>query len=677
MISANWLRLIGVVTALSATVLLVVQIVFLRRRRIQIATRPLDRQFNKKLYMLYKILLKVPLIRRFLSSIEEKIAMSSAVSETRLIEQTIKVFATLSLLMVLALLFFASYIRHWYSWLLLIVVLYFIIEMLSDYYYGRIKLNLLEEMVVFIDYLRTTYFETGMIDDAYLSAIDRLDAQRQATIYKHANQIYQAITEADGELAIQRYYQSAPNAYLKLLAGLSHIIREHGDSEQTNGSSFVKSLTHLSGELKDDIIKRKKLLFGLKAMNIITIIPIFAMEPLKHWASHSFYPLKVFYEGALGFSLEIVLLVIVLLCFTLMRRLQDYSEFNEKRISQYKFERRIANHLSGLLRRMMPSPNNKKYRNLLDRQRRALVFIKMEYHFVHKLISASLAFVVVAVLIFTSLQISRNSILKQPTTTSGFLAGELKGKALEAALQLTAFDNEVLNAQHQWTSQSLDSYLTKQYGLSGEKKQTTVTRILKKQQKLSESKFNLIHIVILYLFTWLGWLLPEFYLYIQARLLKTEIDLEIARFQLLIMVLMDIEHLTVDQVLEWFEKFSKLFKIPLQKALMEYDAGATEALEDLKKASNKSDYQTIINHLLSSVESLTIKEAFNEFESEKLYYQDKRKLVGHNLVKNKIYIGRVIGFTPLYSLLILYFMFPLIYASIMEMQTYFDKLMLQ
>ncbi len=677
MLSANWLSIIGISAALLSALLLIIQLTFMRRQRIKIVAKPTQRHFYKSLFVSYKTIVKLPIVGHFLTSIKEKIAMSSAFAEEQLIIQTMKIFGIVVLLTVSALLFFASFIEHWYSWFLAIVVLYFIIELISDYFYGNIKLNLLEEMVIFIDYLRTSFFETGMIDDAYLSAIDRLDAQKQATIYAHANQIYQAIKESDGELAIQRYYQSAPNAYLKLLAGLSHIVREHGDSDQTDGSSFIKSLTHLSGELKDDIIKRKKLLFGLKAMNIIAIMPIFAIEPLKSWASNSFYPMKVFYQSALGFSLEIAVLVIVLLCFLLLSRLQDYSEFGEKRVSQYKFERRASKYLKVPLKLLMPSHNSKTYQRSRARQRRALIFIKMEYHYIHKLMAAIIAFSIAAVLIFSSIQISRNNVYLQPTTPAGFLAGELKGKALEAANQLTAFDNEILSLQRNWSKRALADHLSAQHGLSGDKKQVTIMRILAKQQLLAKAQLNYIHIILLYLTTWLGWVLPELYLLIQTQVLKTEVDLEIARFQLLVMVLMDIEHLTVDQVLEWFEKFSKLFKIPLQKSLMEYDAGAREALEELKQASNKSDYQTIINHLITAVESLTIKEAFNEFESEKLYYQDKRKLVGHNLVKNKIYIGRVIGFTPLYALLILYFMFPLIYASIAEMQTYFDKLMLQ
>ncbi len=671
----NWLRAIGIAAISLAGILLVFQIVSGRQRRIGIATSAQRRQLNKTIFRLYKTLLIMPVFGHYLKSIREKITMSAALDENQLIYQSLKIFTTAFVLTGIALLFFASFIKSWFSWLMAVVVLYFVIEIISDYYYGRIKLNLLEEMVVFIDYLRTSYFETAVIDDAYTYAIDRLDVLKHASIYAHANQIYNTIVATDAELALQRYYQKAPNAYLKLLAGLSQIVREYGDAQMATGSSFVKSLTHLSSELKDDIIKRKKLLFGLKAMNVIAITPLFAIEPLKRWASHSFYPLKVFYEGSLGFSLEVLVLVIILVCFVLLRHLQDYSEFGERQQTHHRFARYLTRRFKWLLKLIMPSPNSKTYQRIVERQRRALIFSKIEYHYIDKLLFATISFVIVLVVLLSALQINKNNVLVQPTTPEGFLAGELSGKALETAREVTAFDNRILEAgDRQWTEQALAQYITEQHDLSGDNKQQVMQRIMAKQDRLTAAQLNFSHILILYLFTWLGWLLPEAYLITQAQILKRELDSEIARFQLLVMVLMPIDQMTVDQVLEWFEKFSKLFKVPLQKALMEYDAGAEQALLELKDASPKADYQTLINHLISSVEALTIKEAFHEFESEKLYYQDKRKLIGHNLVKNKIYLGRVIGFVPLYALLIIYFMFPLIYASIGELQTYFDKL---
>ncbi len=671
----NWLRIIGLAAALLAFVLLVVQLLSRRQRYLGIAANSQRQQLNKSIFSLYKILLVTPLLGHYLKSIREKIALSAALDDNQLIYQSVRIFATALGLTVVALTVFAIFIESWYSWLMALIVLYFVIEIISDYYYGRIKLNLLEEMVVFIDFLRISYFETTVIDDAFIYAIDRLDVSRHASIYAHANQIYETITATDAELALQRYYQKAPNAYLKLLAGLSHIIREYGDTELATGSSFVKSLTHLSSELKDDIIRRKKLLFGLKAMNIIAIAPLFALEPLRRWASHSFYPLKLFYDGSLGFSLQIAVVVIIVFCFILLRRLQDYSEFGVRYKAHYRLARYLARRLKTPLKLIMPSANSKTYQRIAERQRRALIFSKIEYHYIDKMLLAIISFVVVLAVIFSALQISKNNVLYQPTTPEGFLAGELSGDALTAAEQQTDFDNEVLLAgDRNWSAETLATYLTEQYNLTADNKQQTVRRILEKQQRLANARFNFIHIIILYLAVCLGWFLPEAYLIIKARILRAELDSEIARFQLLVMVLMPIDQMTVDQVLEWFEKFSKLFKTPLQKALMEYDAGAKQALQELKQASSKADYQTLINHLISAVEALTIKEAFNEFDSENLYYQDKRKLIGHNMVKNKIYFGRVIGFIPLYALLLIYFMFPLIYASIGELQTYFDKL---
>ncbi len=638
MFATNWLRLLGVACGSLALILLTVQIVAAKKRRLKQAAIPKRHEFGRFVYALNGVLSRTPVISKYLKSIKSRVAIAHAVDESFVVYQATKILLLALTLTAIVLVLLVAFINRWYAWLMALLILYFILEAIVDYFVNRLKLNLLEQTVIFIDYLRITYFETTMIDDAFMLAIDKLEFGKADAIRLQAELIREVVTAPDGELALQRYYQMAPNAYLKLLAGLSFIVAEHGDSTDRDGSSFIKSLTHLSAEIKDEIIKRNRLLIGLKSMNVIALAPLLAMEPLKHWASHSFYLLDTFYRGALGFAVEIGLLLIISCSFILLRKLQDYGDFDERKLADYRLEKYLENRLKRYLDAVMPSRKSAQYQRVEARQRRAHVFSKIEYHYIRKTLFALFALLVAISVLMTAIWITRAEIYSSPTLPEGFLAGELTGKPLQSALRVTAFDSELL--------------------------------------RIGQEKWSFLHIIVLYLSAVIGWLIPDLYLELQASVLKSEVEVEIARFQLLVMVLMNIEHLTVDQVLEWFEKFSRLFKIPLQRALMEYDCGAIAALEELRSASDKSDYITLINHLISAVEVLTIKEAFSEFESEKLYYQDKRRLIGDNVVKKKIYLGQVIGFIPLYALIILYFMFPLIYVSMAEMRHYFDKLSL-
>ncbi len=677
MFATNWLRSLGVASGGLAIILLIVQIVAVKRRRLKQAAIPKRHVFGRRVYALNQLLSKMPIISKYLNSIESRVAISRATDESVVIYQATKIFLLASALTLVVLALLVAFIDRWYAWLMALLILYFILESIVDYFVNRIKLSLLEQTVTFIDYLRITYFETTMIDDAYILAIDKLEFGKADAMSRQAELIREVVTAPDGELALQRYYQMAPNAYLKLLAGLSFIVAEHGDSKDRDGSSFIKSLTHLSSEIKDEIIKRNRLLIGLKSMNVIAVAPLLAMEPLKQWASHSFYLLGSFYRGAFGFAVEIGLLLIIFSSFILLRKLQNYDDFDERGPTDYRFEKYLASRMKWYLDAVMPSRKSTQYQRVKARQRRAHVFSKIEYHYIRKTLFGLFALLVAVSVLTTSIWITRSEVYNSPTVPAGFLAGELTGKSLQSALRVTAFDSDLLRAgREMWSEATLDDYLVQNHALKGELRRQTVTRILDKQMRLKSARLNYLDIVAIYLIAAIGWIIPDLYLALKARLLKSEVEVEIARFQLLVMVLMNIEHLTVDQVLEWFEKFSRLFKIPLQRALMDYDAGAIAALQELGRASDKSDYLTLINHLISAVEVLTIKEAFSEFESEKLYYQDKRRLIGNNVVKKKIYLGQVIGFIPLYALIILYFMFPLIYVSMAEMQHYFDKLSL-
>ncbi len=677
MYPTNWLSVVGVVSGSAAIVLLALQMLMFKRRRFKQAAIPKKRDFGRIVLALHGALMALPIASKYLKSIASRVALSQAGDQKSIVYQTTKIFLLAAALTTTAASLLMAFVDRWYAWLMALLALYFILESIVDFFVNRLKLDLLEQTVTFIDYLRTTYFETTMIDDAFILAIDKLDFVRDEGIRLQAELIREVVNAPDGELALQRYYQLAPNAYLKLLAGLAFIVDEYGDSRGRDGSSFINSLTHLSAEIKDEIIKRNRLLIGLKSMNVIAIAPLLAMEPLKKWASHSFYLLDTFYRGALGFVVEAALLSIILGCFILLRKLQDYGDFDDRRESQYRVEKYLANRLSRYLDCVVPTPKSQSYQKIIDRQSRAHCFAKVEYYYIRKALLAAFTAIVAVAVLLTSTWLARAEIYSSPTVPAGFMAAELSGEALARAVRTTEFDAAVLRAGgERWRSSELDDYLIRNCALKGEARRRAAARIIEKQRRLAAARVNYLHVVGVYIAALLGWLIPDAYLILKARLLRAEIEVEIARFQLLVLVLMNVEHLTVDQVLEWFEKFSRLFKIPLQRALMDYDAGAIDALQELKKASDKSDYTTLINHLISAVEVLTIREAFSEFESEKLYYQDKRRLIGDNVVKKKIYFGQVIGFIPIYALIILYFMLPLIYVSTAEMQHYFDKLAL-
>lgn len=130
---------------------------------------------------------------------------------------------------------------------------------------------------------------------------------------------------------------------------------------------------------------------------------------------------------------------------------------------------------------------------------------------------------------------------------------------------------------------------------------------------------------------------------------------------------MKIERVNVEMILEWLERYSNIFREPISKCVNNYEAGAWEALEELKNEVNFEQMLRIIEGLQSAVEKIPIREAFDELDNEREYYQAKRKESNERLIKRKGMIGKVIGFAPLVLLFVGYLIIPLIAIGLFSM----------
>ena len=153
----------------------------------------------------------------------------------------------------------------------------------------------------------------------------------------------------------------------------------------------------------------------------------------------------------------------------------------------------------------------------------------------------------------------------------------------------------------------------------------------------------------------------------QKILRKLEIENEVMQFQTIILMLMKIERVNVEMILEWLEWYSNIFREPISKCVNNYEAGAWEALEELKNEVNFEQMLRIIEGLQSAVEKIPIREAFDELDNEREYYQAKRKESNERLIKRKGMIGKVIGFAPLVLLFVGYLIVPLIAIGLFSM----------
>ena len=103
-------------------------------------------------------------------------------------------------------------------------------------------------------------------------------------------------------------------------------------------------------------------------------------------------------------------------------------------------------------------------------------------------------------------------------------------------------------------------------------------------------------------------------------------------------------------------------------------ARGREALENLKEDVSYKDLIRIIEGLQAAVEKISIKDAFDELETEREYYKEKRKEANDRLISKKGLIGKAVGFTPMIVLFVGYLIIPLIYVGIKSLTVSFSSL---
>ncbi|MGN1296903.1 MAG: hypothetical protein ACI4VH_00480 [Clostridia bacterium] len=199
-------------------------------------------------------------------------------------------------------------------------------------------------------------------------------------------------------------------------------------------------------------------------------------------------------------------------------------------------------------------------------------------------------------------------------------------------------------------------------------------RIYDKLQIINTEYVQWFEILLAFVFAVIGYMAPLWILVFQSKMRQLEMEDEVMQFQTIILMLMRIERVNVEIILEWLERYSNIFRAPITKCVNNYEAGAWEALEAMKDEVTYMPLIRIIESLQAAVEKIPITDAFDELDSERDYYQEKRKESNERLIKRKGMIGKVIGFAPMVCLFVGYLIIPLVFIGLTSMSSSFSSM---
>ena len=629
----------------------------------------------QKMYIFYS---RIPFIKRYVLKLRRRLEILNVEDEyiTRRDVAKIMTKALVILIPLIIITIFVTKSNYLLMFILLIFEL-FMIDILIEGSVDKKDNELLVQQLDFFSEIRHAYHEFNMVEEA----IYQVSQDDEKEISRQGEKIYEILISDDPETELEKYYDVAPNNYLKEFAGISYLTKEFGDRKIDGASLYLKNVDNITQEMQIEILKRDKLNYVFRSLSFISIAPVLLLEPIKNWAVSNFSFVKNWYFGKSGMIVQILILVITCISYILVRKLKDNGSVNmdtkntENPWQAKLYKNKIAKKIINLF---LPKNGSKEYKKVKQLLTDAASSLKMEWVYINRIAIACITFIA-SIFVFMYLhQIAINYEYTQPTTNYNLISMDAKDE--KKALELTKQDNEFLDmfrGKVKTTQKDIEKALTKSkyYQDSTDKEiEEAAKRIYTKLQVVNSESFQWFELLLSFVFAILGYMSPIWILTFQAKMRQLEMEDEVMQFQTIILMLMRIERINVEMMLEWLERYSNIFKSQITRCVNDYEAGAWEALENLKNDISYLPLIRIVESMQAAVEKIPIKDAFDELDSEREYYRDKRKESNERLIKRQGMIGKVIGFAPMVCLFVGYLIIPLVFIGFTAMGNTFSSL---
>lgn len=629
--------------------------------------------FDRIYQIVYLTFVKMPIIKYYTKKTRLKMEMSNDYTEYELRRRTGKSMLIALIFLFASLFVFINLVDDLYMSLMIIIGVLIITEKIIDLGITSVSEKILRQLPEVFTTIRHAFHEHGMIEESFSEAIDEF-ADKE--IGPQLKRIKEAMLSTNPETELERYYDTAPNRFLKLFAGVSYLTLDLGDKKVDGTSVYLKNLNNILTEIHLEILKRDKINYMFRSLTIIAVVPLFAIKPLQGWAESNFPALSNFYNSSIGFIMQSLIIVSIFISYLMLRIIrEDSEEIKFDRVSGRKWQDKAYKYpfVKTVVDAFKSKPHTRKNRKETILIKNTNAYLTIEWLYVNKLTAAAVTFVLVLILMFNMQRIDVSAVYNK--ISDEFLSfGKLSEEQEAAAQALNERDKSYIDKykNKNVTKEELEMEFTD--AATGTVDQEAVDRVYDKINTVNNSYIKFWHVLVSLICAIIAYYMPTLILFLKNKIREMEKENEIMQFQSIILMLMYIDRIDVQTILEWLERFSYAFKEPISTCLNNYEAGAEAALEQLKEDVPYKDFERIVEQLISAVERIPIRDAFDELESERAFFHERRKDGNERLVQKKVTYGKVLGFAPMVILIGGYLVAPLMIVSIMQMMTYFSTM---
>lgn len=619
----------------------------------------------------YRTLKAIPFTRTYIEKLSYQFRLICP-CDSKIVAKTTVEVCLLSLCLSLIILFLIFFTN---PKLITLITAIFGIIILNKEIVGRManhyEISLDQEIQHLIENEIHNYYVNYRVDDALYHSMDHLSSNMKVV----AEQIYQLLLSDDKDVALTEYYDNIPNKYLREFVSLCVGVAERGDQIIHGKFLFIKNLENLYEQLEIEIDKLQRLKMEFTGVMVVVILPIFCINIVKWFCISIKSNMDAFYYGKEGFLLDVGLLVITSVIYTVMHKSSEYRSFH---LSNYKYL--YALDRIPLIKRAM---NNycEKYATKVERLKRQLKnngYNIRARHFILRsyLISGCIFLICICISLYLNWSGREKLLVADEENISTISAVADESQYVEMRDVIEAYTSKLIS-QKQGMNDITEGELLNQlreeqtfsntliYEALAEEIMRRVTRYKAQHFGIWDMIFSLI-VCIAAFYT------PDLLVKFSSRVSKDAMEDEVNQFNALISMLLYDKSMTIKQILIEMESYAVVFKQSIKTCINEFNSGDMIALHQLKEDEPYPPLNRIIDNLMRC-DDMPMHEAFHEVDMEREGYLSRRRLANEKSIKRRANRAYLLAAVPL-ILLFAYGVVPTLVSSMNEISQTLEML---
>ncbi|MEK4517378.1 hypothetical protein NSS64_18980 [Paenibacillus sp. FSL H8-0122] len=643
-----------------------------RRLKALLPTRTKEKKWLEQAHKAYPVLDELPVVKKLLHRIRSRLMIIHAGNEimvrSRSAALTVMILACILLISLLSFFWTTS----WVSRVTIMLVSIYMGGILSDLFIGRLVKQMLYDQSSMILDIRHEYHQTHMVQVSLENSAER----SKPMVAVHARQIAGILAAVDPEDELQKYYEVAPNRYMKQLAGVSYKIGEYGDADIHKGerSIYLSMLGNIREEIHMDINRRERIDRLLYGIVFVAISPVFMLDPIRNWAENMFPVVSNYYNSAWGLYSLILLYITFIVSFIALRILKGVDEDTQAIKDEGKWLNRLLKRkwVFRAADRITPAEHEPVHFKVARRLKDANSGLSQHTYYLQKSLTAAAVFLLVLVLQFSIHGNIRHNLLHPNVqiTTGGnqtesqrmlseeryafeqSLMGELIAKDITPDEMLIYIQEKADNKHFLQFNTDQNAY---------------AQQLIHRVDQYHQEYFKWYELLLAFSLAFAGFYVPDLFLLIRTQLRKWEMQNEVDGFNTLSMMLSQFPNISVYEMIEWLHRYSYIFERQLLRCMLDYEAGGWDAIDRLKEDARFVPLERLADRLQVAADLIPVKKAFDDMDAERAFAMDQRKEHYEKVISRKNTLGKMFGFLPMQATFTLYLLLPFVYMAFQQL----------